>query len=391
MNLVGNAIKFTERGQVRLRVTAHRRGEAVWAGIDVADTGIGMTSEQISRLFQPFSQADGSMTRKYGGTGLGLAISKRLVGLMGGMMEVTSRPSMGSTFSVWVDGGSADASEWVEGWTESMFAVPPSEEEKNVQFKMTGRILLAEDGYDNQQLISLHLRSTGLEVVVADDGAQAVQRLCAEPFNLVLMDMQMPVLDGYGAASQLRAKGFTLPIIALTAHAMSGDREKCLSAGCTDYLTKPIDRDVLLRTVCQYLKRSEVAGASVPKKQDSSASPGPAPAAKGAPIVPVPSSNSPDMLAIIEGFISRLPSRVDSLRKLLDSQSLEELRRVVHQLKGAGSGYGLPQVTEYAARAEQCIKNGGTLEKVKRDVDELVQLIRRVQGYQVEFEAYGRA
>jgi CheY-like chemotaxis protein len=217
-----------------------------------------LSPDQIQNLFQPFKQGDNSTSRKFGGTGLGLAISRRLAQMLGGDIEVRSRAGYGSHFILRIPTGPLEDVEMVDNARESM-ARPdaPAAAEAN-EARLWGRILLAEDGVDNQRLVSFHLRRAGAEVTIAGDGQVACElarraRARGEGFDLILMDMQMPVLDGYGATAQLRAEGFTCPIVALTAHAMSGDREQCLRAGCDDYLTKPIDRQLLIDSVCRVL------------------------------------------------------------------------------------------------------------------------------------------
>ncbi len=265
VNLVGNAIKFTERGSVKVIVSYRvKQGRGILR-FDVEDTGIGMAPQQLSRLFRPFSQADSSTTRRFGGTGLGLTISRRLVQLLGGKISVRSKLHVGSTFSVTVCAGVASAAknlgESSPAWDRDE---PRASEDSNG--RLAGRVLLAEDGPDNQRLIGLMLRKAGLEVSIADNGSVAVEQIqrakaAGDPFQLILMDMQMPELDGYDATRQLRALGYREPIIALTAHAMSGDRERCLSAGCSDYLSKPVDWQLLLSAIRKAL-RNEGAPAS---------------------------------------------------------------------------------------------------------------------------------
>jgi two-component system, sensor histidine kinase len=374
MNLVGNAIKFSEHGGVTLKMWVEKLAESSRLWVEVTDTGIGMSDEQIARLFQPFVQADGSMTRKYGGTGLGLVISKRLIEFMKGELSVRSKLGRGSIFSLHVDGGPLDGVAMRQNLTESMITMgTPSEE--NGQVTLRGRILLAEDGVDNQNLITLHLTTAGAEVVVASNGRIACQLMCREPFDLILMDMQMPEMDGYAATRELRRLGHTLPILALTAHAMSGDRAKCLEAGCTDYLTKPIDRDLLLRTLDNYLSRVKPAPARPPA---------PSKAAAGAEATAIA------MRQAVAGFVSRLPTRVDSLRGMLAGNNIDELRRLLHQLKGVGAGYGFPKITEAAARAESLIKTTAQIDSIRAGVDELVALIRGIDGYDPSKETHGR-
>ena len=247
VNLVGNAIKFTEVGlvQVVMWLDAVSKAEPMLV-FDVTDTGIGMSEDHMGLLFRPFSQLDGSSTRRFGGTGLGLAISKRLAEILGGDITVRSIPGKGSTFSLTVATGSWNG---LAANDEAILAATISEPrspQPSSQGNLNCRILLAEDGPDNQRLISYLLRKAGAEVVVAENGQLALD-LCltaqqaGKCFDLVLMDMQMPVMDGYQATQKLRRANFTTPIIALTAHAMSEDRQKCLDVGCDDYLTKPID------------------------------------------------------------------------------------------------------------------------------------------------------
>jgi len=265
VNLVGNAVKFTSSGGVRVVVRFVQPNAGMAPGktgvlhFDVIDTGIGMTDEQKDRLFQPFSQADASMTRKYGGTGLGLAISKRLTDMLGGDISVTSQLGKGSTFRLSLPVLHFPALELVERSNEMMFARSPGPTPPPDEIKLNCRILLAEDGPDNRRLLQFILQRAGAAVTIAENGQIAMELAMAaeierQPFSVVLMDMQMPVLDGYGATELLRSLGYQRPIIALTAHAMTGDREKCLKAGCTDYATKPINRQRLLAQIARNME-----------------------------------------------------------------------------------------------------------------------------------------
>jgi signal transduction histidine kinase/ActR/RegA family two-component response regulator len=261
VNLVGNAIKFTRAGSVRLVTTLVDEGaDAPRMRFEVIDTGIGIAPEQVAALFQPFTQADSSTTRKFGGTGLGLAISKRLAEKLGGSLTVESSPGRGSTFRLVIAAGSLEGVKMIQdpqpeavAAQDKALALPVVQ-----QPCLTGcHVLLAEDAPDNQRLISRILEKAGAEVTVVENGRLAVDTALAArdrgtPFQVVLMDMQMPVMDGYAATRLLREQGYDGPIIALTAHAMASDRDKCISAGCDDYATKPINRAKLVELIRRY-------------------------------------------------------------------------------------------------------------------------------------------
>jgi len=279
VNLVGNAIKFTEQGRVTVSMAYEDIDGRGILHIYVDDTGIGISPEEMNRLFHPFSQADTSMTRRFGGTGLGLTISKRLVNLLGGEISVESKPGCGSRFTVTLDIGAAIPPEqrhvpcFVSPQPAAALdtASPPAMplEEPQLQETAAGRILLAEDGPDNQRLIGLVLRKANYEVTVAENGRIALEMFhqaaaAGNPFDLILMDMQMPEMDGYTATQLLRQEGCQVPIIALTAHAMTGDREKCLTAGCDDYLSKPINRQLLVATIQAILHNQPQNGREEP-------------------------------------------------------------------------------------------------------------------------------
>ncbi len=231
--------------------------------LEVVDSGIGMTEEQIAGLFKPFSQVDSSTTRKHGGTGLGLAISKRLAEKLGGDISVASAAGEGSTFTVTVATGPLDGVKLIDKPTEAQFPIDSDAKPAASRAQLDCRVLLAEDGPDHQRLIAFLLKKAGAEVVVADNGQIACDLALAArderaSFDVILMDMQMPVMGGYEATGKLREAGHTGPIIALTAHAMSTDRAKCLDAGCDDYATKPIDHKKLVSMVAEYASRQEL-------------------------------------------------------------------------------------------------------------------------------------
>jgi len=264
VNLVGNAVKFTERGGVTVAVRLDRSVPALV--FEITDTGIGLAPRQVETLFQPFTQGDSSTTRRYGGSGLGLVISRRLATLLGGDITVRSRPGEGSTFTVTIDPGPLDG--------VSMLSAPRPLEATGTAprdgVSAAGlRVLLAEDGPDNQRLIAHVMRRAGAEVEVVENGRAAIDALESarsrgRECDLVLMDVQMPVMDGYAAVSEIRARGFVTPIIALTAHSLPEDRQRCLEAGCDEFLTKPVDRATLVRT-CVALARRAQPSASAAK------------------------------------------------------------------------------------------------------------------------------
>lgn len=268
VNLVGNAIKFTDVGTVRVVARLlDKHTDAPKMQFDVVDTGIGISEEQRAQLFLPFSQVDTSSTRDFGGTGLGLAISHRLARKLGGDICVRSRLGEGSTFSLTVATGPLDRTSLADDPIPTVPPRRPVETPAVTDVKLECRVLLAEDGADNQRLVSFLLRKAGAEVVLAENGKVAFDLAMTEeqrgtPFDVILMDMQMPVMDGYRATRLLRESGYAHPIIALTAHAMSDDRSKCISAGCDDYTTKPINRTELISLVDAYARRAQVAGVS---------------------------------------------------------------------------------------------------------------------------------
>ncbi len=260
VNLTGNAVKFTDTGFVRISL----RCEPTPAGrlalsFDVRDSGVGISAKNLKNLFKPFTQADATVTRRYGGTGLGLAISRRLCEMLSGTITAQSVEGQGSTFTLTIDGGEIGARALVS----DPFGAPATThlqhaEPQSAPVTLHARILLAEDGLDNQRLISHLLRAAGANVEFALNGQEALDLALASetagtPFDLILMDMQMPVLSGYDATTTLRDYSYPRPIIALTAHAMDGDRERCIKAGCDDYTTKPVKRDTLLEICRRWL------------------------------------------------------------------------------------------------------------------------------------------
>lgn len=255
INLVGNAIKFTEQGQVELRVSATDRNTVdSFLKFEVIDTGIGLTSEQLSRMFVPFTQADGSTARRFGGTGLGLSISRRLARILGGEISATSTFDKGSNFVIKLPFSNPPQLAWItdpKSETDKVLAPDPS-----VNIRLAGNILLVEDGPDNQVLISRLLEKSGACVEIAENGVEALAYIARHDrpkIHAILMDMQMPVMDGFEATRRLREMGITKPIIALTANAMGHDQEQCLKVGCNHFTTKPLKRLELLSILAQYL------------------------------------------------------------------------------------------------------------------------------------------
>jgi len=263
VNLAGNAIKFTEHGGITLRLESldATASSGPRLAIEVADTGIGLSLEDQARVFEAFAQADASLTRLHGGTGLGLTISRALARLLGGDLTVESAPGGGSVFRATVATGPLAGVRMLDTPPElEPQAAEQTRESEPAPESLRGHVLLAEDGPDNQALISLVLRRAGLEVELASDGQIAYETALAardrgEPFDLIVMDMQMPLMTGYEATAALRREGFVQPILALTAQAMTGDREKCLAAGCNEYLSKPIDRTRLVALVRGLLEK----------------------------------------------------------------------------------------------------------------------------------------
>jgi len=259
VNLLSNAIKFTDAGHVIMKVSLVRQDDLPFMRFDVEDTGIGIPPERQHAIFESFTQADGSMTRKFGGTGLGLTITRQLASLLGGSLSLTSEEGKGSVFRLMVPAGVdvEDQTAWNAHHMTITQNRPEADETEPQEQRYRGRILVAEDTRSNQVLISSLLKGLGLEVTIVYDGDQAVQKTREAAFDLILMDMQMPNMNGYDATRELRKKGVTTPIVALTAYAMKNDDKKCLDAGCNDYLSKPIDRTLLRQTLGKYLSAEE--------------------------------------------------------------------------------------------------------------------------------------
>lgn len=264
INLLSNALKFTSHGHVYLRLSVRPDGANTWLEFAVEDTGIGIPQDRLEKIFEPFVQSEDSTTRQYGGTGLGLTITSRLTELMGGRLTVQSRPRQGSVFTLQIP--LVPASNSRETFDEVLFRKGPQEtsQAESEQIRFWGHILVAEDAVASQILIRKLLEKYGLEVTIADNGQQVVEEALKGSFDLILMDMHMPRMNGYDATRFLREQGCVIPIIALTASALKSDESKCLQAGCDGYLTKPINRAELVKTLQRYLLSERTALAEQP-------------------------------------------------------------------------------------------------------------------------------
>lgn len=263
INLADNAIKFTEKGHVYVNISLEQDNSKSFVRFDVEDTGVGIPTDRQQVIFESFTQADRRTSFAFGGTGLGLTITKRLTELLGGTLSLTSEEGKGSVFTLRIPTG-------VDTSLPSACELPGADskhaaEEQPQEPQLSGRILVAEDAQTNRMLLKLLLENMGFEVDVAEDGQKAIDKARAESYDLILMDIQMPNVNGYEATRLLRQEGITIPIIAVTANAMIGDDKKCIEAGCDGYLSKPIDRNKLMATIRNCLQAENVALRSHPK------------------------------------------------------------------------------------------------------------------------------
>jgi signal transduction histidine kinase/DNA-binding NarL/FixJ family response regulator/HPt (histidine-containing phosphotransfer) domain-containing protein len=366
LNLVSNAIKFTEQGGVEIRVRFSEAPTSMLA-FEVRDSGIGLSEEQRSRLFEAFSQADTSTTRKFGGTGLGLVISQQMAQMLGGAIVVESERGVGSSFIASIATGDVQ-----QVPRDAMFIHSVSREcdasKRAAQVDCTGaRVLLAEDGLDNQRLIGTLIRKAGATIDIVDNGAAALARALEqaarfEAYDVVFMDMQMPIMDGYTATAKLREAGYQGEIVALTAHAMATERQRCLDAGCSAFLSKPVNRVALLETIRSAHAARGGADTSTTARRPSlglpvvpqqATLPRPTPSA-----APIHSSfaDDPDYAPLITEFVARLADIREEVRDAFDSQNYERVRTLAHQMKGAGGGYGFDPISDAARTLENVMK-----------------------------------
>ncbi len=374
LNLVGNAIKFTTDGGVRVSVTLIDLQHNPKLQIDVIDTGMGIPEHKLSEIFQPFSQADVSTTREFGGTGLGLTISRRIAEAMGGTLEAESQPGRGSTFTVVVPVGELDSESLVS--TPPRGDIVPSPEPAFTAAETTSidntSILLVEDGQTNRRMINLLLKRYGVNVTDAENGQIGVYLATSRDFDLILMDMQMPVKDGYTATSELREKGVTTPILALTAHAMSGDREKCLNAGCDGYLTKPINEKQLVGSLSQFLANSTLKSNAAPTPEVVQ------PETSCKPIVSALPGDDAAYREIIEDFRIELTARLVEMNACCDRNDFEGLAKLAHWLKGTAGTAGFDHFTIPAIRLERYAR-AGTASSSREALNIVVGLAQLIQ------------
>lgn len=355
-NLIGNAIKFTETGGVLVETEMSDSSQVV---LTVVDTGIGMTAPQADAIFQPFVQADSSITRRFGGTGLGLTISKQFAEALGGGISVTSKEGVGSRFIASLNPGDLTGVKWLNPaqLLEEQQQLVITEDQ---QWQFDGQpVLVVDDGDENRNLLEVVLGDAGLTIDTAENGQEACERVEAGNYQMILMDVQMPVMDGYTAVKLMRDRGVELPIIALTAHAMKGAEEKCLKAGYSGYMTKPIKIDRLFQLVADTLggrlieRTADVSSASAETSEGAANDQG-AVEAKIHTTLPL---GNPKFRKIVSDFIEKLAAQVIAMDEAQSSGRATELADLAHWLKGSAGSVGFQALTEVAKPLELSAKD----------------------------------
>ncbi len=357
VNLISNAIKFTQKGHVRVSVFLDGKPSDPNLRFDVEDTGIGIPPEKQESVFEAFTQADGTTTRKFGGTGLGLTITKKLVDLLGGTISLSSQPGQGSVFSLSLPAGFCPFDKPSKADVPPLKSTPAQGFSPDLRF--CGRVLVAEDVPTNQLLIKRVLDKLELDVTIVDNGVEAVREAIAQAYDLILMDVQMPEKNGHEATRELRAMGMVLPIVALTAHAMKEDRQECLAAGCDDYLTKPIDRHKLVEVLARYLTAHEA---------DTPANPAGSSGADRSEAVPSEDAETPviawDQLIdrigdenliweLMPVCIQDNRTRLESLRQAVAARDPAQVKLYAHAIRGSSASLGAERLSDVARRLER--------------------------------------
>lgn len=344
LNLLGNAAKFTASGEIVLAIGPAEAGRIEFS---VRDTGVGMTAEQLARLFHPFVQADASTTRKYGGTGLGLAISQRLAELMGGKIAADSAPGQGARFSL-----SLPCRE----------TPPPNRRDAPASASGSGlsglRVLLAEDNPINQRVAAALLGKLGCAVTIAGNGREAVERWESDAFDAILMDCQMPELDGYEAAREIRLRERSLgraplPIVALTANALAEERDKCLQAGMSDYLSKPITGERLAEALARWAPRTRVEPEETAMQNNDVTL-----VFDREQLAAATGDDAALMREILDIFVANLDDLLARMERAADAGDLSGLSAIAHELKGSAGNVGARQLTQLAAQVEAAARTG---------------------------------
>jgi signal transduction histidine kinase/CheY-like chemotaxis protein len=412
-NLVGNAVKFTEQGSVTVTCRFSKTLPEPRLLIEITDTGIGIPQDKIECIFDPFTQADAAVARRFGGTGLGLSISRTFARALGGEITVESRLGKGSTFKVTLKTGDLQGVRFLQ--PEEAATAPQGfddKEQRRWQFPKA-RVLIVDDGAENRELLRLVLEETGVSVDEAENGQVGVEKATRGHFDVILMDVNMPVLDGFAATRALRQQGLKMSIIALTANAMKGFEEECLEAGYSGYFSKPIDIDRFMEMMAELLggqpleKEIGVAGtpplSSLPDRLGMKGGPAERPVVPEAkpaeanrsiaalsgepqadhelapaqllPMIekPVMSrlGSNPRFQKVIQQFIEKLKDELARAQAAWEKEDLKELALIAHWLKGAGGTVGFDHFTEPAARLENFAKTaqleqaGETLRQVK--------------------------
>jgi len=359
-NLIGNAIKFTEKGSVSLKVSSTEvlpGTGVIGVAFLVEDTGIGINPEKIHSLFEHFTQEDLSTTRKYGGSGLGLTISQSLCEMMGGSILVASHPGMGSSFCASIE-------------VETCDSEPETEEDTSLYFCPTGHVLLVEDNKTNQEVALYTLEDLGVSADVADNGKEALEKLQqrGSKYSLIFMDCQMPIMDGYTATSMIREDPDyvdfrELPIVAMTAHAMTGDREKCLQAGMSDYMTKPFDISTLSNMLTKWMPADEHPWVEMDDSELVSIA-----GVDGEPdqrvwnreaLLTAMNYKSERVKKLASGFLKDLQQDQREMNACFAGKDELALARLGHKLKGVAANLHFEKLADISKRFEQTLKQEG--------------------------------
>ena len=370
LNLVSNAIKFTDEGGVAITSRFTEDGDDSLLAIDVVDSGIGMTPEQADKVFEAFVQADNSITRRFGGTGLGLPISKNYAEALGGDILVRSQPGEGSTFSLTVTTGKVDPQLMLTPAQLLDDDISESEVEYQDWIFPAARILVVDDGDENRALLELVFGEAGLTVETATNGAEALDKVSSMEFDMIFMDVQMPVMDGYTSVGLMREAGITTPVTALTAHAMKGVEDRCLEAGFTGYLSKPIDIEKLLASMASEL------GASHGKPAATSMSGGESNTVQSGTITSSLAGTGSKMQSLVEAFVKILDEKMGKIEAAVIANKRDEVAVFAHWLRGSAGSLGFHDFTEPARKLENLAREGsGDMSEAFRKLHDLQERI----------------